>query len=154
MATSVDVELHDDTGEAADLLPLVERVASRAVLAEGLDGRYELAVSLVADERIRELNREHRELDAVTDVLSFPLLDDDSAQFVLPSDHPTHIGDVVIAVGRMREQAAEYGHAVEREVAYLTVHGVLHLLGYDHEDDEDRVHMRAREEEILADLPR
>lgn len=151
---AVDVDLRDETGQAAELLPLVRRIAERAVAAEGLNGRYELAVTLVEDARIRELNREHRQKDTVTDVLSFPLVDEDTASFVLPGDAPTHLGDVVIALGRMREQAAEYGHSVERELAYLTVHGILHLLGYGHEDDEEKVHMRAREEEILADLPR
>jgi probable rRNA maturation factor len=153
-AIAVEVDLRDETGQAGELLPLVQRVAEQAVAAEGLSGRYELAVTLVPDERIRELNREHRARDDVTDVLSFPLVDEDTAGFVLPGDAPTHLGDVVIALGRMQEQAAEYGHSVERELAYLTVHGVLHLLGYDHEDDEEKVHMRAREEEILADLPR
>jgi probable rRNA maturation factor len=135
-------------------MPLVRRYAEQAVAAEGLAGRYELAVTLVEDERIRELNREHRDKDEVTDVLSFPLVDEDTAGFVLPEGASTHLGDVVIALGRMREQAAEYGHSVERELAYLTVHGVLHLLGYDHEEDEARMHMRAREEHILAELPR
>jgi probable rRNA maturation factor len=154
VALAVDVDLRDETGAAGDLLELARRVAEQAVAAEGLSGRYELAVTLVEDARIRELNREHRHKDDVTDVLSFPLVDEDTAAFVLPGDAPTHLGDVVIALGRMREQAAEYGHSIERELAYLTVHGVLHLMGYDHEDDEEKVQMRTREEEILADLPR
>ena len=154
MTVAVEVDLRDESGAAGDLLPLVRRVAEQTVAAEGLSGRYELAVTLVDDGRIRELNREYRHKDDVTDVLSFPLLGEDTAAFVLPGDAPTHLGDVVIAVGRMREQAADYGHSVERELAYLTVHGVLHLLGYDHEEEEEKVHMRAREEEILADLSR
>jgi probable rRNA maturation factor len=150
----VDVDLRDETGLADELLPLVRRYAEQAIGAEGLSGSYELAVTLVDDERIRELNHQHRDKNEVTDVLSFPLVDEDTAGFILPGGAATHLGDVVIALGRMREQAAQYGHSVERELAYLTVHGVLHLLGYDHEDDEDKVHMRAREEEILAELPR
>lgn len=150
----LEVELRDETGDAAELLPLMRCVAEQAVESEGLRGRYALAITVVEDATIRDLNREHRAIAAVTDVLSFPLVDADAAGFVLPGDAPTHLGDVVIALRRAQEQAAEYGHAVEREMAYLTVHGVLHLLGYDHEEAEQRVQMRAREEEVLADVPR
>ena len=150
----LEVDLDDETERGGDLLGLVRAVAEQAVASEGLTGRYQVAITVVDDERIRALNREHRGIDAVTDVLSFPLVDADTAGFVLPGDEPTHLGDVVIALGRTREQAAEYGHSVEREIAYLTVHGVLHLLGYDHEDAEEQVHMRTREEEVLAELPR
>src|SRR5688572_12084575 len=115
---------------------------------------YQLSITLVTDERIRELNHGHRGLDEVTDVLSFPLQTEDAASFVLPPSAPTHLGDVVLALGRAAEQAEEYGHPLERELAYLTVHGVLHLLGYDHEAEADREAMRAREEEVLVDLPR
>ena len=115
---------------------------------------YEVTITIVPDERIRELNRAHRGVDGVTDVLSFPLVDADAAGFVLPPCEPTHLGDVVVALEQARRQAEEYAHSFERELAYLTAHGVLHLLGYDHEREDERATMRAREEEILADLPR
>jgi probable rRNA maturation factor len=73
---------------------------------------------------------------------------------VTPAGEPRDLGDVVIALGRASAQAEEYGHTLERELAYLTVHGLLHLLGFDHETDEERAAMRAREEELLVDLPR
>ena len=150
----LELELVDRTGRAEPYLGLVRSVASRCLEADGLAGTYQLSITIVTDERIRELNGEHRGIDAVTDVLSFPLQSDDVAGFVLPPSAPTHLGDVVVALGRAAEQAEEYGHSVERELAYLTVHGVLHLLGYDHEDEVEREEMRRREEEVLVDLPR
>jgi probable rRNA maturation factor len=154
VALTIEIELDDETSSAAPHLPLLHELAKRALESEGLDGAYHVTISIVDDERIRELNSAHRGIDKVTDVLSFPLLDEDAAAFVLPPDTPTYLGDVVIAIDQARRQAEEYGHSFERELAYLTAHGLLHLLGYDHEDDEEKVQMRAREEEILLDLQR
>jgi probable rRNA maturation factor len=154
VAFSLDLDLQDDTGSVAEHLPLVRRVVERAVADEGLDGSYQVTVTLVSDDEIRELNLAHRGKDEVTDVLSFPLTEGDAASFVLPEEVPTHLGDVVISIDRTRAQAAELGHSFERELAYLAVHGALHLLGYDHEDEEEKTRMRAREEDVLAELPR
>jgi len=154
MAFSLDLELRDETGSAAEHLELLRRVVQGAVAGEGLDGSYQVTVTLVSDDEIRDLNNTHRGKDEVTDVLSFPLTEGDAASFVLPDEVPTHLGDVVVSTDRARAQAAELGHSFERELAYLAVHGTLHLLGYDHEDDDDKVRMRAREEDVLADLPR
>lgn len=151
---SVEIDLTSDVDISEDLTALIELTALRVIATEGFNGNYIVAVTLVSDERIRELNRAHRKVDAVTDVLSFPLLGDDGAEFILPDGAPIHLGDVVLDLEQARRQADDYGHAFEREIAYLTAHGVLHLLGHDHEDDEDRVAMRTREEEILVDLPR
>lgn len=149
----LEVELSDQTDQASDHLALVSDSARRTVALEGLVGAYQLSISIVSDEQIQRLNRQHRGVDRVTDVLSFPLVDD-SAGFILPSGSPTHLGDVVIAFDQAARQSAEYGHSLERELAYLSVHGVLHLLGYDHDELEAQVQMRSREEEVLADLPR
>lgn len=154
MAFSLDLELRDETASAAEHLELLRRVVQRAVAGEGLDGSYQVTVTLVSDDEIRDLNKTHRGKDEVTDVLSFPLTEGDTASFVLPDEVPTHLGDVVVSTDRARAQAAELGHSFERELAYLAVHGTLHLLGYDHEDDGEKVRMRAREEDVLADLPR
>ncbi len=154
MAFSLDLELRDETASAAEHLELLRRVVQRAVAGEGLDGSYQVTVTLVSDDEIRDLNKTHRGKDEVTDVLSFPLTEGDAASFVLPDEVPTHLGDVVVSTDRARAQAAELGHSFERELAYLAVHGTLHLLGYDHEDDGEKVRMRAREEDVLADLPR
>ena len=108
-----------------------------------------LSLHLVADATIRSLNREHRATDAPTDVLSFPLYE---AGFALPPGEAIHLGDVVISYPRAVDQAHDYGHSVDREIGYLVAHGVLHVLGYDHEDEADRVLMRAKEEEALRPL--
>lgn len=155
MALSVQVELLDETGATfGEHLSILRALARRTLESEGLDGAYEMTITIVPEERMRELNLSQRGIDGVTDVLSFPLVDQDGAGFVLPPDAPTHLGDVVLALEQVRSQAIEYNHSFERELAYLAVHGILHLLGYDHEDDEDRLQMRTREEEVLADLPR
>jgi len=151
----LEVELVDETGAtASDHRDLVRDVALRALRREGLAGDYRVTLTIVPDRRIRALNRAHRGVDRVTDVLSFPLAGPDGTAFVLPPSEPTHLGDVVVALDQARRQAARYRHSFERELAYLTAHGILHLLGYDHEAEAERARMRAREEEILADLPR
>jgi probable rRNA maturation factor len=115
-------------------------------------GRYSITLHLVGDETIRELNREHRGQDVHTDVLAFPLHDPNGMRFVVPSGQPTSLGDVVVSHPRVQAQAEEYGHSPDRELAYLVTHGVLHILGYDHEAEDDRRRMRAREEEALGRL--
>ena len=110
---------------------------------------YLVSLHLVGDDAIRSLNLEHRGKDAATDVLSFPLL---SGDFVVPPDEPVHLGDVVVSYPRAMAQAAEYGHSVDREVAYLVAHGVLHILGYDHEEEAEQPRMRQKEEEALRPL--
>ncbi len=104
------------------------------------DKAVELSVALVDDDYIQELNRTYRHLDEPTDVLSFPMNEEGL------------LGDVVISLERAEKQATDYGHSFEREVAFLLVHGILHLFGYDHDNDEERAKMRDREEAILAGL--
>lgn len=105
---------------------------------EGLEGDYEISLSLVDANEIKELNSDYRGVDEVTDVLSFPM-DMDFPMAV------NMLGDVIINVERVKSQADDFGHSFERELSYLTVHSVFHLLGYDHIDDEDKLEMRARE---------
>lgn len=109
-----------------------------------------VTLHLTTDHAIRELNAKHRGLDVATDVLSFPLVDVEP--FALPPGQPVDFGDVVISYPRALEQAEEFGHSVDREVAYLVAHGMLHILGYDHEEDADRERMRAKEEAVLQPL--
>ena len=113
---------------------------------------YRVSLHLVSDETIRALNQEHRGKDAHTDVLSFPLHDPNGMRFVLPPGEPVNLGDVVVSYPRAVDQASQFGHSVDRELGYLVAHGVLHLLGYDHEEDAERRVMRRREEEALAPL--
>lgn len=117
-------------------------------------------LSFVDGEEIRRLNRELREIDKVTDVLSFPALDGVKGAEIRAADHPYEIdengelllGSIAICQERAKEQAEEYGHSYNRELHYLTVHGIMHCLGYDHMTDEDKAEMREKEEEILSKL--
>ena len=123
---------------------LIRECCRAAAKAEGLEGEYEVSVLVTESERVRELNREYRGKDATTDVLSFPLFDEVGT--------PRQLGDIVLNRDRVYSQAREYGHSYERELAFLTVHSMLHLMGYDHEEEADRKKMRRREELILKDI--
>ena len=123
---------------------LIRECCLAAALAEGLEGEYEVSVLVTESGRVRELNRDYRGKDSTTDVLSFPLFDEVGS--------PRQLGDIVLNRDRVYSQAAEYGHTPERELAFLTVHSMLHLMGYDHEKESDRAKMRAREEYILKDI--
>ena len=138
---------------------LLDRVINAALEAEGVKTPCEVDVLITDDQGIHQINLEQRGIDRPTDVLSFPMFnyqpgcpptDDSDAD---PGTGLTPLGDMVISLERAREQAQEYGHPVERELSYLAVHSVLHLLGYDHMDEgEQKARMRRREEAILSDL--
>lgn len=119
---------------------------------------YEISISFVSNEEIKDLNREYRGIDAVTDVLSFPMLEFEEDYDELEDDEEEYIeeelplGDIVISVEKADEQAQDYGHSFIRELAFLLVHGMLHLLGYDHEKEEEEVIMFQKQEEILDKL--
>lgn len=153
--TTLKVHIHN----AQKALPLPDgtraliRAACAAVLKEqGFDRPAEVSVTIVDDARIHELNREFRQIDRATDVLSFPLgeggvYDED------PASGLAQLGDVVLSLEHAVAQAAEYGHSVRREVGYLTVHSMLHLLGYDHVGDEaEAAVMRRHEEAVMTAL--
>lgn len=132
---------------------LVE-VAAEAVRTAFEPEEVEVGVTLVDDEAIAALNEQYRSVAGPTDVLSFPLWTRDQLAEVRANpdkypERPLLLGDVVISLETARRQAEEYGHSFGREVAFLLVHGILHLLGYDHEDDESRAEMRAKEEAVL-----
>ncbi|MFY9493775.1 MAG: rRNA maturation RNase YbeY, partial [Limnochordia bacterium] len=140
--------INDEYGapESAEFAALIERTFEATAELESLDPEAEVSLSFVDNETIRGLNDQYRGIDEPTDVLSFPQDDD------LPLELPYILGDIVISLERAAEQAQEYGHGLEREVLYLAVHGLLHLIGYDHQTEEDKSAMRAREEEVLAKL--
>ena len=134
----------------------VQNVLQRAADLLELGPDVEISVLLVDNETIRTLNRDYRDKDAATDVLSFPMeeeIDDACEPQIIGGPSERMLGDLVISVERAVEQAAEYGHAVERELAFLSVHGLLHLLGYDHEQGpEAEAEMQAEEKRILSIL--
>lgn len=138
---------------------IIKKAAARALAAEGVDRPCLISVMLTDNEGIRETNRDFRSIDAATDVLSFPLNELTPGKFdpdICDTDPYTGalmLGDMMISLERCAEQGEEFGHGFEREISYLTVHSVLHLLGYDHVDEgEMKKQMRAREKEIMGDI--
>ncbi len=119
--------------------------ASKIILEmENIKDEVEISVSFVNDEEIKQLNRDYRDKDKVTDVLSFPTEMNYHIEGL-----PVILGDVVICLKRAKEQSEEFGHSFERELVYLFVHSMFHLLGYDHIDEDDKVLMRKKEKEAL-----
>lgn len=110
-----------------------------------------VSVTLVDNPTIHELNREHRNVDRPTDVLSFSQLEGEELA-ALPPGEPVPLGDLVISLERCQEQAADYGHSFERELGFLVAHGMLHLLGFDHQTPEEEAEMMAKTEEVMAEL--
>jgi probable rRNA maturation factor len=129
---------------------MLRRVTAEALRHEGIEGEVALSVVITDDGTVRELNREFRDVDAPTDVLAFGT--GEESDFVTAPGEPAYLGDVIISYPRAVIQAEEYGHSINRELALLTVHGVLHLLGYDHVDEVERTEMWARQNEILESL--
>lgn len=137
---------------------LIRKVIRTALAAEGVDFPCEVDVRLTHDAGIHEINREMRDVDRSTDVLSFPVFDLTPGELPGPEDADpgtglAPLGDMVISMEHVTAQAKEFGHSNRRELCYLVVHSVLHLLGYDHLDEGPmKAQMRAREEAILAEL--
>ena len=135
---------------------LVKRAIKAALAYEGFEGGAEISVTFTDNEDIRALNRDFRGKDAATDVLSFPMLDEGEEDFRYDGEDDTALtvlGDIVISVERALEQAEQFGHSFERELSFLAVHSVLHLLGYDHErSKEEDEEQRRRLAEILEGI--
>lgn len=129
----------------------VQTVLQKAAELYGLSQAAEVSVALCDDATIHQLNRDFRKVDRPTDVLSFALNEGEEPEIV---DGPAEelLGDIIISVDTLTRQAEEYGHSLERELAYLTIHGFLHLMGYDHETEDDKLEMRKEEEVVLSAL--
>ena len=155
MMVEVDVQIDERFAHLADA-ELIEQAVAATLAGEAVAGPVEVSVLVTDDAALHQLNRDYRNVDVPTDVLSFAAEEEEDSSgpaFVLPPDAPRYLGDIAISYERVLAQAAEYGHSRERELAYLTAHGVLHLLGYDHErGDDDATAMRMREEAAMERL--
>ncbi len=129
----------------------MKKVLNKVAELYGLEENTEVSITLTDDAYIKELNTQYRNKDCATDVLSFALNEGEEPEIV---DGPAVnlIGDIIISVETAKRQAEEYGHSLEREMAFLTVHGMMHLLGYDHIAEADRIEMRKEEEYVLENL--
>lgn len=135
-----------------DMEQLIEMCTRAALEEEQIDEDAQVSVTLVDNEAIREINNEHRGIDKATDVLSFPLGDEDSFD-TDPETGAILLGDIMISLERAKEQAEEYGHSYRREVAFLITHSLFHLLGYDHVDsEEDEKLMFGKQDKVLEKL--
>ena len=143
------------------LAAMLRRTVKAALCAEGVACDCEINILLTDDEGIREVNRDMRDIDRATDVLSFPMFQltagyppEDWSEYRDPATGLVPLGDMCISLERAKAQAEEFGHSLRREVGYLTIHSMLHLLGYDHLDEgKMKRHMRRREEAIAASVP-
>jgi len=135
----------------------LQQIVEKTLLAENIPPNAEVSLVIVGQERIQELNREYRGKDRPTDVLSFSLIEqkeNETEDFINPPDGLIHLGEVIISYPQAVLQADEHQHSIKKEMAILMIHGILHLLGYDHEQPEKAPAMIAREKEILNTLER
>lgn len=149
--TELMIDLIDETNELSnEQMEEIEKLLNFAAEKEGVEANSELSVTFVSNERIHEINREYRDKDAPTDVISFAMEELGEGEIELTGvDMPRVLGDIIISIPRAREQAEEYGHSFIRELGFLTVHGFLHLLGYDHMTDAEEKQMFTLQKEIL-----
>ena len=156
---TIEAESLEPSARAHLDIEAVRALCARVLEEESIEDASGLTIVLAGDELLRSLNRAHRDLDQPTDVLSFPAWEsglEDAGEFAPPevprdADDPgPYLGDIAISVETAARQAAEAGLSIEQELAHLVLHGVLHLLGYDHQAPEDDARMRAREEAVLG----
>ena len=136
-----------NTNENIDMNDKLYDVVKAVLDNEGLSMDYEVSITFVDKDEIHKLNREYRKVDRPTDVLSFPM----NEEFLIEGVD-SMLGDIVICMDIAKDQAKEYGHSLDREIMYLTCHSMLHLLGYDHIEEDDKKIMRGKEKEVMKNL--
>ncbi len=142
-----------DVKENENYKKIIEKVVKECFEEESMQNlNMYISVTLTTPEQIRILNNEYRNIDKETDVLSFPMFEKNEIETMNKMPIKEVLGDIVISVKRVEEQAIEYGHSFERELSYMVVHGFYHLMGYDHIDQQDKIDMRKKEENILNKL--
>lgn len=142
-----------DLEENIEYENIIKKVLEECFKTEKIENsNLYISVTLTNPENIRKLNKEYRNIDKETDVLSFPMFEKNEISLLKEINHEEAIGDIIISVQRVKEQAEEYGHSFERELAYMVVHGFYHLMGEDHIQEEDKLQMREKEENVLNKL--
>ena len=135
---------------------IINKVLERCFREEKIeDSKLTITITLTNAENIKEINKKYRNIDKATDVLSFPMFERDELAEKIEKksfEYEDVLGDIIISIPRVEEQAKEYGHSFERELGYMVVHGFYHLMGYDHIKEEDKMEMRPKEEKILNEL--
>jgi len=148
----VEINVLVDEGVEAGVEPSwLEDVAQRVLAAEKASAKTEVGIVVTGQEMVQQLNRNYRGKDEPTDVLAFSTRDEaDGSRFIFAPDGLLHLGEVIISYPQAEVQAEEHRHPLKRELSILLIHGLLHLLGYDHEESEARRKMQSREKELLS----
>ena len=142
-----------DFEENFDYEETIQKVLTECFITEGLENtNLYISITLTNPINIKKLNKEYRNIDKETDVLSFPMFEKEEIEIAKNMEHEEALGDIVISIEKVKEQAEEYGHSFERELAYMVVHGFYHLLGEDHIEEDDKIIMREKEENVLSKL--
>ncbi len=147
--------IYDEVDENQAYESLISKVISECFKNEKMEKlKLYVSITLTCPSKIKEINKEYRDIDKETDVLSFPMFEKEELEKMIKEGYEIDeaLGDIVISIDRVKQQAEEYGHSFERELSYMCVHGFFHLMGYDHIKDEDKVIMRAKEDEVLNKL--
>lgn len=149
----IDIDNRTDTQIHQNILQTIQDAVAHTLNTLSLTRAMEVSVSIVQPKEIKTLNADYRDIPEETDVLSFPMYASIEDLQNAPQGQPAMLGDIVLSLERAGEQARQYGHSLERELYYLTVHSVLHLLGYDHLREEDKLPMRQMEKTIMSTSP-
>lgn len=148
----MSIDFHDGTKRVpSDMIDVLHRLLLFASKQENIPDEAELSINFVTNQEIREINRNYRQNDRATDVISFAMQEKIEGEMaIMDEDMPLVLGDIVISIDKAHEQAKTYDHSFERELAFLTIHGFLHLLGYDHMHHEEEKIMMQKQEDILG----
>ena len=148
--------IYKDIAENKEYEIVIKKVITKCFEEENLENsKLYITITLTNPENIRKINKEYRNIDRATDVLSFPMFEKEELEEKIKNndfEYQDVLGDLVISIEKVEEQAKEYGHSFERELSYMLVHGFYHLMGYDHIKEEDKREMRPKEEKVLSDL--
>lgn len=148
--------IYQEVEEKKEYEKVIKKVLEECFKKESLENsKLYVTITLTTPKEIQKINKEYRNIDKATDVLSFPLFEKDELEEMISKDQFIHqdiLGDIIISIEKVKEQAIEYGHSFERELSYMVVHGFYHLMGYDHIKEEDKKMMREKEEYILNSL--
>ena len=145
--------IYQDIEEKKEYKEIIKKVISKCFKEENLEkSKLSITITLTTPEQIKQINKTYRNIDKATDVLSFPMFEKDELEKKIAQNNFIHediLGDIIISIEKVEEQAKEYEHSFERELSYMLVHGFYHLMGYDHIQEEDKTIMRQKEEKVL-----
>lgn len=148
--------IYQDIEEKEEYEEVIKKVLTKCFQEEKIENsKLYITITLTTPEQIKEINKQYRNIDKATDVLSFPMFEKDELDAKIEKQEFSYedvLGDIIISIEKVEEQAKEYGHSFERELSYMVVHGFYHLMGYDHIEEKDKKEMRPKEEKILNEL--